>query len=168
MNDARTAREGFLPLRGHPVFQLMSDVSAFLRDPRLTACAVSGEPAWLWNVDATRVLWSNAAGAKLLGCDTVADLSDRTFFSNDRAAGQVARLAASLSPEGAPRLERLRGFGTGFLRPLTATCARITLPDGTHGIFILGAEAAGPALPLAERARRLFEGTVDAVAAFTP
>lgn len=147
---------------------LMSDASAFLRDSRLTACAASAEPAWLWSEDATRVLWANAAAAQLLGCDTVADLTGHSFTAGDRTASQVARLAASLAPGGAPRLERLRGFGTGFLRPLTASCARIALADGTQGIFILGAEPTGRSMPLPERARRLFEGTVDAIAAFTP
>lgn len=146
-----------------------ASVSIFLlRDPRLTACASSPEPAWLWNTDATQVLWANAAGAALLGCATVPELLQRRFAANDPAASQVARLSASLSPAGTPRLERLRGFGSSFLRPLTSTCARITLNDGTQAIFMIGAEATGFALPLAERTRRLFDGSDDAIAVFSP
>jgi signal transduction histidine kinase len=145
-----------------------ASASIFLRDPRLTACAASPEPAWLWSVDATRVLWANAAGAALLGSSTVTELTQREFAPNDSTAHQVARLAASLSPEGAPRLERLRGFGTGFMRLLTASCSRVTLHDGSNAIFIAGAEAIGQPLSLAERARRLFEGSDEAIAIATP
>ena len=146
----------------------LASASAFLREPRLAACAAAAEPVWLWSVDATQVLWANAAGAALLGSQTVNELTQRRFAPNDRAAAQVARLAASLSAGGAARLERLRGFGTGFMRLLTSTCARISLADGTQGILIIGAETAGQALPLAERARRLFEGSDEDLAVFSP
>ena len=145
-----------------------ASASLFLRDSRLTACAASLEPAWLWSVDATRVLWANATGAALLGSSTVIELMQREFAPNDRTADQVARLAASLPYAGTPRLERLRGFGTGFMRLLTASCSHVTLTDGTNAIFILGAEAIGQPLPLAERARRLFDGSDEAIAVFSP
>src|SRR3954469_25777376 len=111
----------------------IASTSILLREPRLAACAAAAEPAWLWSLDATRVLWANAAAAALLGSATVHELMQRSFAPNDRAASQVARLAASLSPDGAARLERLRGFGTGFLRLLTSTCSRIKFADGTQG-----------------------------------
>ena len=145
-----------------------SPFSTILRDPRFTACAVSPEPAWLWNTDATQVIWANAAGAALLDAATVSELTQLRFASDDRTASEVARLAATLSPGGAPRPERLRGFGTSFLRPLTATCSRVTLNDATPAILILGAEPIGHALSLAERARRQFEGCEEAVAVFAP
>ena len=66
------------------------------------------------------MIWANATGAALLDAATVSELIQRRFASDDRTASEVARLAATLSPGGAARLERLRGFGTGFLRPLTA------------------------------------------------
>jgi signal transduction histidine kinase len=140
----------------------------FLRESRLAAFAAAAEPAWLWSTDAARVIWANAAGAALLGSATVHELTARSFAPGDRAASQVLRLAASLSADGAARLERLRGFGTGFLRPLTATCSRLTLADGTQGILILGSEPAGHPIALAERARRLFEGAEEDLAVFSP
>ncbi len=148
----------------------MSPASASLlfRDPRLTACAASPEPAWVWSMDATQVLWANAAGAALLGSSTVTELTRRQFAPNDRTSSQVARLATSLSHEGAPRLERLRAFGTGFMRLLTAACARITLADGTQAIFIQGSEVIGQPIVSFERARRLFDGSDEALAVFSP
>jgi signal transduction histidine kinase len=50
----------------------------------------------------------------------------------------------------------LRGFGLGFGRALTCACSRLVLADGKAAVLIAATEPAGPALPLAERVRRLF------------
>ncbi|HUD87637.1 MAG TPA: ATP-binding protein, partial [Xanthobacteraceae bacterium] len=60
-----------------------------------------------------------------------------------------------------------RGFGLGFGRALTCACSRIVLADGRAAILMAATEPAGPALPLAERVRRLFAGGQLALAAFT-
>jgi PAS domain S-box-containing protein len=138
----------------------------FWSDPRLAAHATSTAPAWLWSTDATRVLWANAVGAAIFDA-TPAALRARHFDAQDPAVAQVLRLAASLRPGGAARLERLRGFGTGF-RLLMCACSRIAVGDQTPGILVVAVEPAGPALSLAERVRRLYEGTDLAVAAFGP
>ena len=36
---------------------------ALLRDERLAPIATSALPAWLWSVDASRILWANPTGA---------------------------------------------------------------------------------------------------------
>ncbi len=138
---------------------------ALLRDPRLAATATSPWPAWLWSADASRILWANAAGAALFGAADTRECVQRRFDSNNPAAAQIIRLAATLPSAGPPRLERLRGFGLGFGRALTCTCSRLVGPDGKAAVLIAGTEPAGPALSLAERVRRLF-GDDEALAVF--
>ncbi len=113
------------------------------------------------------MLWANAAGAALFGAANSLDCAERRFDANNPAAAQIARLAATLPAAGAPRLERLRGFGLGFGRALTCACSRIVLADGNAAILVAATEPAGPALPLAERIRRLFVGEELPLAAFT-
>src|SRR5712672_2517131 len=146
----------------------MTDVASrpgFSSDPRLAAHATSAAPVWLWSAYATRVLWANAVGAAIFDAATPAALAGRHFDPHHQAASQILRLAASLRPGGAARLERLRGFGTGF-RMLVCACSRVPLADHTAGILVVALEPAGPALPLAERVCRLFDGTDAAIAAF--
>jgi signal transduction histidine kinase len=129
---------------------------ALLRDPRLAAPATSPWPAWLWSADASRMLWANAAGAALFGAADTRECVQRRFDSNNPAAAQIVRLAATLPSAGPPRLERLRGFGLGFGRALTCACSRLVLTDGKAAVLIAATEPAGPALSLTERVRRLF------------
>jgi PAS domain S-box-containing protein len=129
---------------------------AYLRDPRVSARAVSSAPAWLWSVDATRILWANAVGAAIFDAATPAALTGRHFDASDPAAPQIARIASALPLDGIPRLEHLSGFGTEAA--LSCGCSRIALPDGTPAILVVAAEAAGPALSLEERVQRLVAG----------
>jgi PAS domain S-box-containing protein len=68
-----------------------------------------------------------------------------------------------LPTNGAPRLGQFL-IGT---HKLTCTCSRTSLPSDAHAIFIIGSEPMRPALPLAERAARLFSPGSDAVAVFS-
>jgi signal transduction histidine kinase/PAS domain-containing protein len=138
---------------------------ALLRDPRLAAPATSPWPAWLWSADASRMLWANAAGAALFGAADTRQCVQRRFDSNNPAATQIIRLAATLPSAGPPRLERLRGFGLGFGRALTCACSRLVVADGKAAVLIVATEPAGPALSLAERVRRLF-GDDESLAVF--
>ena len=70
------------------------------------------------------MLWANATGAALLGAATPAALAERSFAADEPVAAEIARLAASLPPTGAPRLEQLRGIGSN----LVCTCSRVSLP----------------------------------------
>jgi signal transduction histidine kinase len=139
---------------------------ALLHVPQLAASATSAKPAWLWNSDGSRLIWANAIGAAIFGAANVAAAARLEFRTDSAAATQVARLATSLRPVGQERLERLRGFGARF-GALTCICSRIGLFDGSAAILIAAAEPAGPALPLAERARRLFADDA-ALAVFAP
>ena len=138
-----------------------------LREPRLAALATSAWPVWLWSADATQILWANAAGAALFGARDSSAIVQRRFDVNNPAAAQVARLAVTLLSSGAPRLERLRGFGGGFGRALTCACSRIALSDGKPRILIAATEPAGPALSLSERVRRLFPDEMQPLSFFS-
>jgi PAS domain S-box-containing protein len=137
-----------------------------LRDPRLAALATAASPAWLWSTDGSRMLWANAVGAAIFGAASVSALVQRRFKSSDIAGAQVIRLGATLPSRAQERLERLRGFGAGFGRALTCVCSRVVLDDGRAAVLIVASEAAGPALTLGERVRRLFADGNDAIAAF--
>ena len=116
-------------------------------DPRLAAYAASRLPAWLWTADGTRILWANAAGARLFGAASAAALADKIFGPADRHRRQVARLAGRLLAGGAIRLERLHGFGAALGGLSTCGCSRFDFPDGSHGVLI----AAGNIAPITPR-----------------
>ncbi len=137
-----------------------------LGDARLAAHATSALPAWLWSSDGTRVLWANPVGARLFGAANAADLTNKRFGPADPHRRQVAQLAGRLSPAGAVRLERLRGFGAKLGTLMTCGCARLDFPDGGHGVLIAAAEISGRAMPLIERLQRLVEGADIPLLAF--
>jgi PAS domain S-box-containing protein len=136
-----------------------------LRDPRFAARATSGLPVWLFDHSGTKLLFTNPAGAALFGFAS-SGAAVAASFDNTEIATQIVRSAATLRDDGSPRLERLRGMGTPFGRPLVCACSKVTV-DTVSAIFIAAAEPCGQTLTLAERARRLIDGD-DAVAAFDP
>jgi PAS domain S-box-containing protein len=138
---------------------------SFLSDARLANHAFAAAPVWLWAADATRVLWANAAGAAVLGSADTRALTERRMSAAHPLASQVLRLAGTLPHSGAARLERLRGIGS-LGRIVVCACSRVALANGMPAILIAANETVGPALPLAERAARLFAGSEAAVAAF--
>ena len=136
-------------------------------DPRLAVHATSANPAWLWSIDGTRILWANPVGARLLNAAHGAALAGKVFGPADSHRRQVARLAGRLPSNGAIRLERLRGFGAALGALVTCGCARLDFADGGYGILIASAEAVGRAMPLVERLQRLVEGIDAPIAALT-
>ncbi|MBX6426486.1 MAG: PAS domain S-box protein [Variibacter sp.] len=135
--------------------------AALLRHPQLATHAFSAAPAWLWTPDGTRVLWANAAGAVQFQAPTPADLMRRSFDPRHPAARDIQRLRGTLPTSGAVQLARLRGFSSGVAGALTCACRRLALPDDTVGILVVATEPARPALPLTERARRMFGDAAD-------
>src|SRR5579872_4900634 len=87
---------------------------ACLKDARLAAHALSPMPVWLWNADAMSVLWANPTAAAIFDFASPGALAAHQFEREHPAAAQIARLAGTLPQGGAPRLERLRGFGASF------------------------------------------------------
>jgi signal transduction histidine kinase len=139
----------------------------WLSHPRLAESAMSALPAWLWSIDATRLLWANPAGAAIFDARTSAAIRASTFGSRGPAAIQLVRLAATLPPDGAMRFERLRGLGAGIGGVLTCACSCITLSDQTRAILVAATERAGNDFPLSERVRRLLAECAEPIAAFS-
>ena len=108
-------------------------------DPRLAAHADGALPTWLWSADGTRILWANPAGIDALGARDGAQLSEKIFGPADPHRRQIAQLAGTLNPNGAVRMERLRGFGAAPGMLATCSCSRIDFPDGHHGVLVISA-----------------------------
>jgi PAS domain S-box-containing protein len=128
---------------------------ACLSDQRLAAHALSPTPVWLWSADATRVLWANAVAAAIFDADSPGALAAMSFAPEHAAVAQIARMAGTLPQGGAPRLERLRGFGAGYGSTLVCLCSRIVLADNRPAVLVVATERAGKDLALPERAQRL-------------
>ena len=139
----------------------------YLREPQLAVHALNPVPVWLWSADADRILWANPAGAAIFDAPSPSAIAARKFEPRHVAAVQIARLAGTLPQGGAPRLERLRGFGASFGGTLICLCSRITLKDNRAAVLVVSAERAGKELALPERARRLLENGGAPAAIFT-
>src|ERR1700730_17595928 len=98
----------------------------WLSHPRLAPMAVAAVTAWPWSPDARPLIWPNPTGAAISDTPVSAAIRASTFGSRGPAAIQVARLAASLRPDGAALTERLRGLGAGVGGGLTCACSCIT------------------------------------------
>jgi PAS domain S-box-containing protein len=135
-------------------------------DQRLAVHATSPLPAWLWSADGTRVLWANPAGALAFGAASSVRLASKLFGPADSHRRQVAQLAHRLMPNGAVRLERLRGFGARLGALVTCACARLEFADGSEGVLIAPVETSGRSMPLLERLQRLIDDVDAPVATF--
>jgi PAS domain S-box-containing protein len=135
-----------------------------LSEPALARHATAALPAWLWSMDGRRLIFGNPAGAAIFGADTCG--TGRDFEAGHPAAAQIAAIVPSLPASGAPRLQRLRGFGAGFGRALTCLCSLVTY-DNEPAVLVVAIEAAGPRLALDERVRRLFADCPDAAAIYS-
>src|SRR5665213_2692540 len=137
--------------------------AAFLKDPRLAAHALSPTPVWLWSADATRILWANPTAAAIFDAASPGALAQLSFELHQTSAAQIVRLAGTLPQGGAPRLERLRGFGARFGGTLVCLCSRIAhienlvgnLADNSAAILVVSTERVGNEFSLPERARRI-------------
>src|SRR5665647_3582586 len=107
--------------------------AAVLRDPRLAAHALSPTPGWLWSADATRILWANPTAAAIFDAATPAAVGSLNFEPQRTSAAQILRLSGTLPHGGAPRLERLRGFGANLGGTLICLCSRIALTENSTG-----------------------------------
>ncbi len=138
-----------------------------LSDQRLAAHALSANPVWLWSADATRVLWANPIAAAIFDAASPGALAALRFGPEHAAAAQVARLSGTLPQGGAPRLERLRGFGAGYGGTLICLCSRIALSDNSPAVLVVSTERAGKDLALPDRAQRLLADLDRPAAVFT-
>ena len=109
-----------------PTFQF-----GWLNDSRLAAHALSPTPVWLWSVETQHILWANPVAAAIFDAPSPQAAARIDFGPQHTAAVQIARLASTLPQAGAPRLERLRGFGATLGGTLICLCSKITLADNS-------------------------------------
>src|SRR3954464_10468523 len=145
----------------HAEFQLRG-----VGDPRLAVHATSSLPAWLWSIDGTRILWANPVGTPVFDTRRGTALANKTFGPANPHRRQVMQLAGRLLPNGAVRLERLRGFGTPLGGLITCACSRLDFSDGGAGILLVPTTPPPGVMPLVERLQHLVEGLERPVAAF--
>ncbi|MFN3659034.1 MAG: PAS domain S-box protein [Pseudolabrys sp.] len=143
------------------------DQFGWLSDPRLAEHALSQAPVWLWSAQEPRLLWANPVAAGIFDAPSPAAVATLQFNEGHPAPAQIARLAGTLPAGGAPRLERLRGFGARLGGALICLCSRITLFDNSAAILVVSTERAGKDLPLAERAHRLLSDFTAPAAIFS-
>jgi PAS domain S-box-containing protein len=135
-------------------------------DARLALHATSNQPAWLWSLDGTRILWANPVGARLFDAEHAAALFARSFGPADPHRRQIAQLGERLPENGAVRLERLRGFGAALGSLMTCACTRLGFADGGAGLLVVAVEPTGRFMPLLQRLQNLVEGIDTPIAAF--
>jgi PAS domain-containing protein len=147
----------------------MSDKFQFgwLSDARLAAHALSPTPVWLWAADTQRILWANSVAAAIFDAPSPVAAAAIEFEPTHSAVAQIARLSATLPQGGAPRLERLRGFGASFGGTLICLCSRVTLADTSNAILVVSTERAGKDLALPERAHGVLADLALPAAIFT-
>ena len=148
----------------------MSDTNFLLqgiRDPRLAVYATGSVPAWLWSIDGTRILWSNHAGAKVLGARNTAVLAAKIIGPADPHRRQVLQVASQLAQSGAPRMERLRGFGAPLGQLQTCVCAQLSFSNGETAILVAATTPVGRSMSLGERLSGLLDGLPMPALAFT-
>ena len=136
-----------------------------IRHERLSAFCLSAAPAWVWSEDGEHLLWANAAGRAFFQASSDDALRARVFGPADPYRRLMKQLALRLSPSGAMRLERLRGFGAPLGGLMTCGCARIAL-DGENGILIAAGQPGGKIEPFADRLLALIEDIEEPAAAF--
>ena len=139
----------------------------WLSDARLAAQALGPMPAWLWSADAPRLLWANPIGAAIFEAASPAAVTSIEFEPQHPVTMQIARLSGTLPQAGAPRLERLRGFGAALGGALICLCSRIMLADNSYAILVVATERAGKDLALPERVHRLLADFATPAATFT-
>ena len=112
---------------------------ALTAHPSIGAVLLDSRPAWVWNADGNRVLWTNAAGLTFFDETSISALLDRTFGDVHPARRHLARLARNARTN-APLLDRLRFFlGT---RAVTTTCLCKRLEvEGEAVVLVLATDA---------------------------
>jgi PAS domain S-box-containing protein len=102
------------------------------------------EPAWLWDWQASRIVWANARGLSYFGCETLFDLIDRPFDVSEPGVERISDIARKLR-RGQSIETELFFPSTGQAAPVSVTCHVHALPDGRAGLLTVGRSTADAA-----------------------
>jgi hypothetical protein len=115
--------------------------------PSLAEYMSSDCPAWLWDGERARIVWANAAGVRWFGGETLFDLIDQPFDSEDEAVARIRALAHEL-PDGATARETLRLPSDMGAAATPCCCTVHALADGRPGVLVAVEDGGqGGALP---------------------
>ena len=100
----------------------------------------------LWDGERLRIAWANGAALRLFGADTLFDLLDRRFHTEDPGPALIRRLKAELRGN-ETRLERFEFPGLEAEVALDASCSLHPLIDGRQGVLLIGRSPPSAAEP---------------------
>src|SRR5688572_33293401 len=91
----------------------------------------------LWDGDRLRIVWANPAALRVFGADTLFDLLDRRFDTQEPGPALVQRLKTELRSN-ETRLERFEFPWAAAGMALDAACSLHPLNDGRQGVLLIG------------------------------
>jgi len=124
--------------------------------PNLDQLLVSDNPAWLWDGERTRIVWANHAGTQWFGVETLFDLLEIIFDTDEPGISDIKRLTSRL-PRGQSAPVQLKFSAATSNQPLACTCYVHTLADGRSGLLVCADKVtqSATALPAAIQAMAL-------------
>lgn len=108
------------------------------------------EPVWVWDVEARRILWANAAGQAFWGVSDLDGLRERRFDARSKAVRRMTSLAGKDSAT-RETTETLRFPGSAAAAPVPYTMQTMEIAGGRPGVIV---KALGPPAKPAKRAAR--------------
>ncbi|WP_319530755.1 ATP-binding protein [uncultured Cohaesibacter sp.] len=121
--------------------------------PAIGAVLLDSRPAWVWNGEGNRILWSNRAGLDFFEVRSMHALLDRQFGDVHPARRHLARLARNAQAD-APILDRLRFFLGDTTVTTSCLCKKLRV-EGETVLLVIATEANRREEPHEERAKSL-------------
>jgi len=127
--------------------------------PSLDQLLESNEPAWLWDSARARIAWANQAGTDWFGAQTLFDLIDMVFDSNDASVQAIRKLGTKLPRGQSETIQFNLGDAANnqTKTSLVCDCYVHALADGRSGLLVCAQQQndAPNALPSAMQAMAL-------------
>jgi PAS domain S-box-containing protein len=114
--------------------------------PEAGRLLLAADPAWVWSLDGSRLLWANPAGGARLGAANFEALAGRHWPPGHPLRREIESLARLLTEKGS--LARLRLAGGSRALPIACRCRRLRAGE-ERGILTIALDSAGerPSLP---------------------
>jgi len=119
--------------------------------PSLDELNTAATPAWLWDGARLRIVWANAAGLAVFGCESLFDLIDMPFDETDPGAGRVSDLAKTAKI--GESWQEMVSFASALSdAPFSVTLHVHPLADGRNGLLMVAETPPSGAAPETEDA----------------
>ena len=114
--------------------------------PSLDELNTAATPAWLWDGARLRIVWANAAGLAVFGCESLFDLIDMPFDETDPGAGRVAELSRTAAV--GESWQEMVSFASALSdAPFSVTLHVHPLADGRNGLLMVAETPPSGAAP---------------------